>query len=67
VVAWRDVARCEEIGKEVAHAVPHAVALKITRTSYLAIHALRRPGHAGKTIMDRDPGARVDRLSLNPL
>jgi len=38
----RDAERCEEIGKEVAHAVPHAVTLKITRTPYLAA---REPQH----------------------
>jgi len=32
----RDVERGEEIGKEVAYAVLHAVTLKITRTPYLA-------------------------------
>lgn len=37
----RDVERCEEIGKEVAHAVPHAVTLKITRTPYLAARESR--------------------------
>jgi hypothetical protein len=41
----RDVERCEEIGKEVAHAVPHAVTLKITRTPYLAAWEPRRPSH----------------------
>jgi len=41
----RDVERCEEIGKEVAHAVLHAVALKITRTTYLAAREHRRPSH----------------------
>jgi hypothetical protein len=43
VADWRDRERCEEIGKEVASAVPHAVTLKITRTPYLAARESRRP------------------------
>jgi len=44
----RDSERCEEIGKEVAHAVPHAVTLKITRTPYLAAWEPQRSAHDGE-------------------
>jgi hypothetical protein len=47
VTVRRDGERCEEIGKEVAQAVPHAVTLKITRTPYLAACTSRRPIHGG--------------------
>jgi len=63
----RDDERCEEIGKEVAHAVLHAVTLKITRTPYLAAWDLGARSVMAKATADRNSGFQADRLSLNPL
>ena len=53
---WRDVERCEEIGKKVAHAVLHAVTLKITRTPYLAAWEPRRPVPEGENLLGLEFG-----------
>jgi len=52
----RDVERCEEIGKEVAHAVLHAVTLKITRTPYLAAWEPRRSVPVGENLLGSEFG-----------
>jgi hypothetical protein len=56
VATRRDVERCEEIGKEVAHAVLHAVTLKITRTPYLAAWEPWRPVRDGENHRGSDFG-----------
>jgi len=56
VTVRRDVERCEEIGKEVAHAVLYAVTLKITRTPYLAARELRRPSHDDQNLRGEEFG-----------